>query len=107
MNKKLLYSLITALIVGLILPLMWMVLLVGKPVVGKPEIGKSQFEGMSQEEISKRINEISTEISFSERIKSASSAAVSDVPGYLKASFIVYIIVFLGIYFIFKVKGKP
>ncbi len=101
MNKKLLYALIAALIVGLILPLMWMVL------VGKPEVGKSQFEGMSQEEISKRLNEISTKISISERIKSASSAAISDVPGYLKASFIVYIIVFLGIYFIFKTKGKP
>jgi len=104
MNKKLIVTLLIALMVSLTLLLMWIVLF--DNTMSAPGIGTSQFEGMSQEEISVQINKISTTVSISERIKSVSDVIVSNVPGYLKAIFIIYIVLLLGIYFLLRIRGQ-
>lgn len=83
---------------------MWMLLL--DHPSGTLLVEKSQFEGMSQEKISKWIADNSTKVSFSEHVKSVAKAVIADVPAYLKASFGVYLVMFVGIYFLVKLRGK-
>jgi len=104
MNKKLIKYLFIAFIVSLLLPLLWAVVFSESETAFFVE--KSQFEGKSQQEISELIKSNSEKVSFKAHVVAVASSVVSDVPGYLKASFAVYLILFICIYFLVKIRGE-
>jgi len=103
MDKKLLKYFFIAFIISLILPLMWAMLFSDSNSALFVET--SQFEGMSQEEISKLIKDRSEKISLKDHVAATASAVIADVPAYLKASFILYLIMFICVYFFVKIRG--
>jgi len=96
---------IPAFIIALLLPFAWMVLL--GETNATPIVEKSHFENMSQEQISSWIKQNSTKAPFWEHTKSVGNAVISDIPSYLKSSFLVFVVVFSINWVLFNVRGKP